>query len=406
MFSDHFNNFPELRYQQSERNNKLVLSEILLRGPLSRTEIAQRVGITQASVSRITRNFLDSGLIEETGQYGDETKPGRRSIGVQIKANGAYVAGVAINAFQQDVVISNLGNNTIAARRLQFSNLENADPVLGACSQTLNQLILESGIDRNLLIGCGVTISGAIDPVQGRLNHATTLGWQDLEVRQVFESNLKIPVVVENIPNSKNLAARYFGPAKHINNVILFNCSLAIGASLLIDGNILRGAKSEVGLIDSLLIPDPEESGRYRPLDQLAGGFGILGESMLNTSVKCFKMAKRLTRVIELDATELGKTNRSLEQAGSSMANAIMCANAFLHPQKILLSGPLIENSVYRRALVEAATQMIGSTFVNQSLKPYLISSVEAARSLAIHHFLLGSGFARIFSSNSERYAT
>lgn len=40
------------------RNRRLVLSEILLHGPLSRTVIAARVGLTQASVSRITRGRL------------------------------------------------------------------------------------------------------------------------------------------------------------------------------------------------------------------------------------------------------------------------------------------------------------------------------------------------------------
>ncbi len=392
-----------IRHHQSERNTKRVLSEILLRGPLPRTEIALRVGITQASVSRITRSLLDVGLIQETGHFLDDPKPGRRRIGIEVCPDGGYFAGIAINAFQQDVAISNMANETIAESRIQFAELENAENVLNTCAQALIQLIEESSVELDQLVACGVSISGAVEPGQGRLRDSPTLGWKDVDVRASLESTLNLPVVIESIPNAKNFAARCFGPAKHVNNVVLFNCSLAIGSSVIADGALLRGADSNVGLVESLLIPDIHSTGTLVPLDSIAGGYGIIGDPASSNSVARFRMAQNLMDVIRRDSNQIAGTIRSLEEAGRGLAYAIMSANSFLHPQMILLSGPLTESSIYRNAVVEQTAKLVDRQFADSKLKFFVISSHEAAHSLAIHHYLYEIGDPSNFPTVSER---
>lgn len=380
------------RHHQSERNTKRVLSEILLRGPLPRTEIALRIGITQASVSRITRNLLDVGLIQETGHFLDDPKPGRRRIGIEVCPDGGFFAGIAINAFRQDVVISNMANETIAERSIQFAELENAENVLSTCAKALIQLIDESSVEFDQLVACGVSISGAVDPRQGRLRDSPTLGWKDVDIRASLESMLNLPVVIESIPNAKNFAARCFGPAKHVNNVVLFNCSLAIGSSVIADGTLLRGADSNVGLVESLLIPEGGSSGTLVPLDSVAGGYGIIGDPASSNSAAKFRMAQNLMDVIRRDSNQITGTTRPLQEAGRGLAYAIMAANSFLHPQMILLSGPLTESSIYRNAVVEETAKLVDRQFAESKLKFFAISSHEAAHSLAIHHYLYEIG--------------
>ena len=49
-------------------NRQAVLREILLSGPVSRTEIAARIGLTGGAVSRIVRPLIDAGLVRELPQ--------------------------------------------------------------------------------------------------------------------------------------------------------------------------------------------------------------------------------------------------------------------------------------------------------------------------------------------------
>ena len=199
---------------------------------------------------------------------------------------------------------------------------------------------------------------------------------------------------MESIPNAKMLAARYFGPARTIDNAVLFNCSLAIGTSLLIDGTLLRGAESNVGLIDSMLIPD-EASGELSPLDWIAGGLGIISEPMMYSNMVGFEQAQNLTRVIKYGAGNSIGVNRTLEQAGRALGYAIMIVNSLLHPQRILLSGPMIESEAFCNAIVARTDELVGRGFADEFVKIFRISSQEAAQSLVIHHYLSADGFSR-----------
>ena len=395
--------FSDIRLHRSERNTKRVLSDILLHGHVPRTEIARRVGITQASVSRITQSLLKNGLIRETGHLSDEPRPGRKQIGIEINPDGGYFAGIAINAFRQDVVIANFANETIAEKTIRFYDLGNANNVLDTCANALNQLIDESKINRDLLISCGVAIAGAVDPTGGRLRNAPTLGWSDVPVQSILESALDLPVVMESIPNAKNLAARCFGTAKHADNVVLFNCSLAIGSSIVVDGHLCRGADSNVGLIETLLVPDSVSDGALKPLDSVAGGYSIIGESTSRTAVAKFSMAQNLMDVIKRDSNQIPGTERSLEEAGRGLAHAIITANAFLHPQIILLSGPLINSSIYQSAIIDEISHLTDRQFDPSRLKFFAISSQEAAHSLAIYHYLHEPGNVRYVAPESRR---
>ena len=42
-----------------------VAIEVLVHGPLSRTELARRLGLSQGSLTRLTKPLLESGLLAE-----------------------------------------------------------------------------------------------------------------------------------------------------------------------------------------------------------------------------------------------------------------------------------------------------------------------------------------------------
>ncbi len=372
-------------------NTRLVMTEILKRGPLSRTSIARLLGVTEASVSRITRGLLDVGLVEEVGYLDGPKRPGRRRIGIQIRAAGGYVAAITVNVFRQDIVIANIANETIASKRLVLRSLESATEVLTTCVNELNQLIHEQNIDPDRIIGCGVAITGGIDPVNNFLRDAPAIGWSNVNVGELLRKNLKFPFVLESIPNAKNLAIRSFGVTRNIDNVVLFNCSLGIGCSIQIDGELLRGDKSRVGLIESLLIPD--DFSKLQPLNSMAGGFGVINQSMVNSGADGYEFATKLREAIAANSPDAHINNgRTLADAGRSLGYAIMVANSFLHSQKVVISGPMIDSSLYVEAIKSAVSQYIDPEFVRHNLEFSRIRSYEAAQSLAIHHFLTERG--------------
>lgn len=374
------------REDLGQRNRRLVLRQILFRGPVSRSGIAARVGLTPATVSRITRELIDAGLIEE-GETMGGGRPGRRFVGLRVKPTGCFVAGISINVFRQDIVVADLTNAPLASRRLRFESLDDAEPVLRRTADALDTLIGDAGLQRERLIGCGIAVTGSIDPQRCRLRSAPALGWKDVDLREPIGSQLEMPVFADSIPNAKNLAAHGFGPTKGIDNVVLLNVSLAVGCSLMLDGRLLRGPEFDAGRIESFAVPD-ESSGGLQPVDRIAGGLAVVGEveggSIANGGEAASRLAKIMQRSVDGDA----RARAALRRAGRALAFAITNIHSILHPEVVLLSGPLIESEAYCAGVRQRVGELAGPGFLNDRLRFSHLSNQEAACSLAIFRAL------------------
>ncbi len=376
------------REDLGERNRRAVLAEILFHGPLPRGKIAERIGLTAASVSRISRDLIDAGLIEEgEEEVEDAARRGRRFIGLKVRSNCCFVAGIAINAFRQDVVIADLTNATLASRRLHIGDLSSLENVLAQSAELLNALIDETGIERRRLIGCGLTVTGAIDPERGWLRSAPMTGWKDVAAAECVSAILNVPVFMDSIPNAKNLTAHGFGSTKGVDNVLLFNASLAIGCSLLLDGRLLRGSEGNVGLIEGIQIPDA--SGNLKSLDYVAGGIAVIDAEQGIQPRNSEQQASALMQIIAQGNAGESVAVERLQNAGSALAYVVSMANALLHPDVILVSGPLADSEVYCTAMRQRLSVLTDPDFVLKRLRVSHMTSFEAAQSLAIYQSLV-----------------
>ncbi|MCY4148400.1 MAG: ROK family transcriptional regulator [Gammaproteobacteria bacterium] len=387
---------PDAARDVSGRGRHFVMLEIMKHGPLSRSEIARRIGITEASVSRITREFIDAGLIEETGFIRGPSQPGRKRIGVQIRAEAGYVAAIALNAFSQDIVIGNIASQIVARRRLHFTDMSSAAEVLKTCAAELLDLIAHAGLEKREILNFATILTGSIDPVGMKVFNAFPIDWQDVDVKAILNRQLGSPLVLESISNAKNLAARCNSSTRKLDNVVLFNCSLTIGCSVLSEGRLLRGHESRVGMIDSLRVPGA--NGEMKPVNAAAGGIALINETdSLNSSrgKDLENFSALLSNVIDGNSQEpLVSGACTLYQAGYSLGYAIMNFHSILHPQRILVSGPLIASSQYRGGITNAVEKYIGLDCAQNRIEFLDMQSYQAALSLAVQHFLLLSGEA------------
>lgn len=79
-----------------EDNSAKIIEIVLKSGPLSRSEISNISGLTKASVSTITRQLIDEGLLEETGFQEGNKSVGRKRKNIDIVSEAKYVIGVEI----------------------------------------------------------------------------------------------------------------------------------------------------------------------------------------------------------------------------------------------------------------------------------------------------------------------
>ncbi len=382
---------PFKHVSQALYNRRRVLTQILLGGAVTRTELANLTGLTGASISRITRDLIAEGLLLEAGTLSNQEGPGRRFVKLEINPHGGYVIGFGINAFEQVVRLTDLHNQEIATRNLPLESLSDPDHVLDVAAQQVHELIKAAKIKRSRVLGAGVAIAGSVDVQKGILLKAPTLGWQDVPIAEQLDKKLKMPVRLENLPNALNLAEVRFGKAQGNSNTVLVNATLRLGVSMMLEQQLVRGGGGFTGMLGNIRTPSYSNqagSDEQFQLDDISSGHAIL--KIMNHADYDKQVGKASLLLREL----LGRKGDSdlsekLYKAGLYLGRVIEMIATLFQPGIVIISGILAQSREY----VEAVTDALGSA-PSGSVQdiPVLISDLKpevAASWLAIYEFLI-----------------
>ncbi|MDO5511197.1 ROK family protein [Corynebacterium sp.] len=88
----------------------------------------------------------------------------------------------------------------------------------------------------------GLAVAGFLDPQREIVRFAPHLPWRDTPVRARLQERLGLPVVMEHDANSAAWGEYRFGAARGVGTWVFFAVGTGIGAALMIDGEIFRGA--------------------------------------------------------------------------------------------------------------------------------------------------------------------
>lgn len=368
-------------------NRRQVLADIMFNGPIARSEIAKRVNLTQASVSRITRELIENGLVcehsNQNSNQNNNTRPGRPLVQLKVNPTGGYVIGVAFNLFTQVVTIANLANKTLAKRNLKLDNLTDARYILDEVTRTANELLEEVNVSKEQVLSCGVAITGAVNPSTGMLRSAPSIEWDSVPVGSYLNEKLDLPIFVETVPNAKNLAEYGYGNTRNHSHVILLNAYHIIGASFFLNGELYRGFNFHAGVIENAPITTEYTKGAARDL--------VSGKAVLNTYYGKGNIPNQSSAsdsVLELiDKANNGeaKAIEAFEQAATALAELMKLIKELLQPEMILLTGPVVNCVSYVNKVRTILEAHAGLNWVDNHFKTSNISSEFAAQSLALY---------------------
>lgn len=364
-------------------NRRQVLADIMFNGPLARSEIAKRVNLTQASVSRITKELLESELICEESSQQSRKRVGRPLVHLDVNPKGGYVIGVAINLFKQIVTIANLANETLASRILHPLDITNPQAVLDNVITAVEELTKENDISMSQVLSCGVAVTGAVDPSTGVVRSAPSIHWENVPVGKCLEEKLELPVFVETVPNAKNLAEYGYGKTRNFNHVILLNAYHVIGASFLLNNELYRGFNFHAGVIENAPLVTKQDEG---PAHELVSGKAVLrayyGEENLPDQLSASDSVFEL--IAKANAGEQ-KALEAFERAAVAMAQLMKLVKEILQPELILLTGPVVACTSYIHKIRAELEAYAGQAWLDSHFQTSRISSEFAAQSLALY---------------------
>ncbi|MGH2644072.1 MAG: ROK family protein, partial [Chitinophagaceae bacterium] len=113
--------------------------------------------------------------------------------------------------------------------------------------KTLQNEIVHERITVN---GIGICVPGISDTKTGTVWAPNIPGWEDYPLKNEIEGTLKnrnLKVVVDNDRACSVLGEKWRGAAKHCNQIIFLAVGTGIGAGIIVDGKVLRGANDIAG---------------------------------------------------------------------------------------------------------------------------------------------------------------
>ncbi len=354
-------NLTSLSIRKKSRNT--VLGCIRDEGLIPRTEISEITGLTEAAISRITRELLEAGLLREvlTGKGEAKKGRGRPLVGLELNDKGAFALGIDMSAISQSITLIDLCGKIFSKRELNFTSMKAPLAVLSAAAEEAKRMICISGIPETLLLGAGVAVAGVVDSNNRVLIKAPNLGWDNVPVADLLEKHLNMPIVVSSRPGAILMAEHRRGIAKGKNEIALFLASLGIGGAIMVSGSLVAGHRNSAGQIGHLPVTSGSEictCGRNDCLDTKASGHSILTRLGLvpRRDSKTGHGPADSKLLLEVkDKAEKGdlSARRSLNKSGFQLGRALRGIGTVLDPEIIIIAGTLAQSQNYMHGVIQ-----------------------------------------------------
>lgn len=233
-------------------NIALVTDVIRRHGPISRVGIARETKLGKSTVTGIIGQLLTEGLVREVGSA--ESSGGRRAVLLQLNAEARQVLAVKVGPDSVTAALADL-NASIGARAVEPLRRK-PDEIISIIEAAVRRVVAEAGADWDRILGLGVVLPGVVDPETGTSVSSHFLDWANMPLRQLLEERLGIHVFLDNDANAMTLAEQWFGSGRGFRNLLGVTLGIGIGAGVIIDGRLYRGAKAGAGEVGHITIDE------------------------------------------------------------------------------------------------------------------------------------------------------
>jgi glucokinase len=323
-------------------NRSAILEIIRRESPISRTAIAERLDVSLPTVMRIVDTLVEEGFIRLCGDT--EWSGGRRRPLLEFNAQGFVVLGVDLGGTKMYGAISDLGGAIIDEIYISRHGSTGEDS-FNTLVTLIDNLLASPRLEGRRVRGIGVGAAGITLHQEGIVKWAFPLRWQDFPLKVRLAELYNLPITIDNDVNLAALGELWFGAGQNAQNMILVAIGTGIGAGIIIDGALYRGAHEASGEIGSLL-PGREFLGQnyqdFGALESVASGTGIAGRA--RRALKSRRNPADLESLLAeevFEAARQGKkwASRIVDETVDYLAVAIANLSVSFDPDIIVLGG-------------------------------------------------------------------
>lgn len=339
-----------------EVNRSAVLRLVGLHGPISRAEIARRLGVSPGTVTAIARHLIDSGIVAAFEMA--EPSGGRPAELLRLVGPAAIAIGAKIAHDHVAIVQADLDGTMSHSVTVPF------DPASGNPLDTLVDLLAPhverasrrggTGRARPMFLGIGLGLPGFEDPYGSGVVQAPLLRWRNLPIGEHLARVLGTPVLVDNDVNTLAVAESLYGLGRGFDHFLTVTLGRGVGMGIVIGGGLYRGGRGAAGEFGHVSI------GSDQPCT--CGKRGCLEATIAEPALLALARRRRVipaggTPADLLCAADSGSRAALTiyADAGATLGRALADVAVVLNPQAILIAGEGSDAWVHMAAAFQAA---------------------------------------------------
>jgi predicted NBD/HSP70 family sugar kinase len=354
---------PSLKGRSSAETRSAIVDVIRSEGEISRTDLARRSFLTEATISKIVKSLLEDGIIVEAGFA--KSTGGKRPVLLRLNDQRLYAVGITLDMTRCVIVVCGLDGAEVDRCEIDGIGQDEPPLVLDRVAKALQRLLNRRGTRPASIVGVGVASGGRGFSPDRMLDATFVDSWEPYPIEEELSARTGFAVIRENDANCAALGEYWTTGGSATRDFITLYMAYGIGCGLIIAGAIYRGVSGNAGEIGHMLAVANGPlcwCGRRGCLDTVASPRAVTEQIVANPALRA---ACDVTR--EAEFGEIYRRFGQLVKEGNQparrlfqgtvdhIANAINDLVNTLDLDLVSLAGPAFADlgEEYRRAIEE-----------------------------------------------------
>lgn len=362
-------------------NEHDVLQTIFNAGPISRSQVAQQLGLNKITVSDIFNDLIDQGLIIDVGEGASSQNGGRKPTMIKFNARYGYIVSFDFGASYIDQLVTYLDGSIISYAHFSVTDMTVPDR-LAFIAERIEKVDVPFAMHQ--LIGIAVSVPGIVDYQQIVYSPFAELVGTDIV--GFLHTRFAVPVLLENGANSAAIYERDFNGAPNADtNLVAISIYQGIGAGIIINNTLYRGYRGEAGEIGNMVLYETPPAATPKTIEQSCSEDAVLSQlqAAKNNSFLARQDLVTLYRDHDADATDI------LDRFAFYVANIVQNVIVSFAPSRVVLnSGILAELPELLSEIQSHIHSLTGESIPVTITNDVRNAIVLGGASLVAHHIL------------------
>ena len=354
-----------------------IIAYMALNGESTLSELTRELHISVPTMTKLVQELVDDRIVIDLGKV--ETPGGRRPNVFGLANSAIYFVGINVGRDHMTYAVTDLQNNVINEHIDTSFELVDRPQCLERICHNIEEFVANCGIDREKILGVGVSIVGRVNPETGRSYKYFTSCEESL--MEIIQKRIGIRVMLENDTRARCYAEYTTGKSKNESNVLYLHMGRGVAIGIVIDGKLYYGKNGFAGEFGHIPFFDNEiicGCGKKGCLETEVSGIAIedkivhLIRNGVNTCLREMYDRGETIHINDIIAAAQNDDNLAIElieEAGEKVGKAVAFLINTFNPETVIVGGNLALAGEYFMLPLKSSTNKYSLNLVYKDTK-------------------------------------